>query len=201
MTYIDEILSMVQESATEVGEGDVVLELTPAQETAAFIDFITDAFTATEAIDILSNAEELAMHGLIHDVQPAYEALERLAGEFGCDVANVATEARKVVVVDDWKKTNFDRQTYRNAMMLALQNNDPNAQKAKKYKGLYIEYRNKVYQKWLSKAKKYTKDQMKANRNKASNMKSAGAKQITDKIDQVIKQTDAKGRNKNAIKK
>lgn len=202
MFNFDEFLDIVNESFMEE-ENDMFVdyELDPAQETEAFIDFITHSSTATEAIDILSNAEELVMYGLVHDVQPCYEAVEALKGAYGEDPTAIVTEARKVVVVDDWKKTNFARQQYKNAMRLALQNNDSNALKAKKYKGLYIEYRDKVYAKWLTKAGTYTRKQMQANKNKASNMKSAAGRQITDKIDKTIKQTDKNGRNKKAIKK
>lgn len=202
MSYLDNILDIVAESFVDGEvEGDIMMDLTPEQETDAFISFIEDSFTATEAIDILSNGEELAMYGLIHDAQAAYDAMESIMGEYGVDPVAAVTEARKVVVVDDWKKTNFNRQVYRNAMKLALQNNDPNAVKAQKHKKLYYQYRDLVYKKWLSKAQKYTKDQMRNNKNKAANMKSAAGKQITDKIDQTIKQTDAKGRTKTAIKK
>ena len=202
MSYLDNILDIVNESFVDGEiEGDIMMDLTPEQETDAFISFIQDSFTATEAIDIFSNGEELAMYGLIHDAQAAYDAMESIMGEYGVDPVAAVTKARKVVVVDDWKKTNFNRQVYRNAMKLAVQNQDPNALKAQKHKKLYYHYRDLVYKKWLSKAQKYTKDQMRKNKNKAANMKSAAGKQITDKIDQTIKQTDAKGRTKTAIKK
>ena len=104
-------------------------------------------------------------------------------------------------MVDDWKKTNFSRQQYRNAMMLALNDKNPHAIKAQKYKKMFIAERNQVYKTYLTKAAKYTKDQMRNRKNKAANMKSAAGHQITDKIDKTLKQVDSKGRNKKAIKK
>ena len=86
MSQIDTILDIVNESFMDSEyEGEVCYELTAAQETASFIDWVTHEFTATEAAEILSHGEELAIYGLVDDAQACYDAMESLIGEYSGD--------------------------------------------------------------------------------------------------------------------
>ena len=105
--------------------------------------------------------------------------------------ADIATEAAKRIVVKDWKSANFNRIAKRTAIRLAMINNDPLYTKYKKYRDLLIETREKIYQKYSSRAKKEAKRIIMNARNKASNMNSNAGKDITHKIDAQIQKAEA----------
>ena len=108
--------------------------------------------------------------------------------------ADMATEAAKKVVVKDWKAANFERISKRTAIRMAMVNGDPLYTKYKKYRDLLIETREKIYQKYGSKAQKEAKKIIMNARNKASNMNSNAGKDITSKIDAQIAKADAKSK-------
>lgn len=105
--------------------------------------------------------------------------------------ADMATEAAKKIVVKDWKVANLNRIAKRTAIRMAMVNNDPLYTKYKKYRDLLIECREKIYQKYGSKALKEAKKIIMNARNKASNMNSAAGKDIAAKMDAQIAKAEA----------
>ena len=106
--------------------------------------------------------------------------------------ANIATEAAKKIVVKDWKAAQFNRVAKRTAIRMSMVNNDPLYAKYKKYRDLLIESRDKIYVKYLNKARQEAKKILKNNRNKAANMNSNAGRDITSKIDAQIAAADTK---------
>lgn len=100
--------------------------------------------------------------------------------------ADVATEAVKRIVVQDWKTVNFERISKRTAIRLAMVNNDPLYTKYKKYRDLLLETREKIYVKYGQRAKVEARKIIKNSRNKAANMNSAAGKDIVAKMDSQI---------------
>ena len=100
--------------------------------------------------------------------------------------ADVATEAAKKIVVQDWKAANFNRIWRRTAIRMAMLNNDPLYTKYRKYRDLLLEVREKIYVKYGSKSKVEAKKIIKNARNKAANMNSNAGKDIVAKMDTQI---------------
>ena len=105
--------------------------------------------------------------------------------------ADMATEAAKKIVVKDWKVANFNRIAKRTAIRMAMVNGDAMYTKYKKYRDLLIETREKIYQKYGSKAKVEAKKIIMNARNKAANMNSKAGKDITSKIDAQIAKAES----------
>ena len=100
--------------------------------------------------------------------------------------ADMATEAAKRIVVQDWKQANFNRVCKRTAIRMAMVAGDPLYDKYRKYRDLLLETREKIYQRYGNKAKVEAKKIIKNSRNKAANMNSETGKSITSKIDAQI---------------
>ena len=105
--------------------------------------------------------------------------------------ADLATEAAKKIVVQDWKAAQYNRIVKRTAIRLAMINNDPLYTKYKKYRDLLFEARDKIYVKYSSRAKVEAKKIIKNARNKAANMNSAAGRDITSKIDAQIAKAES----------
>lgn len=100
--------------------------------------------------------------------------------------ADMATEAAKRIVVKDWKQARYNRIVKRTAIRMAMVAGDPLYDKYKKYRDLLLDTREKIYQRYMSKAKVEAKRIIKNSRNKAANMNSETGKDITSKIDAQI---------------
>ena len=106
--------------------------------------------------------------------------------------AELATEAAKKIVVQDWKAASFARLSKRTAIRLAMVNNDTLYTQYKKYRDLLLATRDKIYTKYGAKANMEAKKIIKNARNKAANMNSNAGKDITSKIDAQIAKAEAK---------
>ena len=104
--------------------------------------------------------------------------------------ADIATEAAKKIVIQDWKAANFNRIAKRTAIRMAMLNGDSLYTKYKKYRDLLIETREKIYLKYSNKAKVEARKIIKNARNKAANMNSNAGKDIVKKIDAQIAQAE-----------
>ena len=100
--------------------------------------------------------------------------------------ADMATEAAKRIVIQDWKQANFNRIAKRTAIRMAMLAGDPLYTTYRKYRELLLDTREKIYTKYGSKAKVEARKIIKNARNKAANMNSAAGKDITSKIDAQI---------------
>ena len=110
--------------------------------------------------------------------------------------ADMATEAVKKIVIQDWKAVNFNRIAKRTAIRMAMVNGDAMYTKYKKYRDLLIETREKIYVKYGSKAKVEARKIIMNARNKAANMNSKAGKDITSKIDAQIAKSEAEVKSK-----
>lgn len=124
---------------------------------------------------IVDGAMEMAMYGVI-------------------DKPEVATEAVKKIVVDNWKQANFNRIAKRTAIRMAMVNQDALYTKYKLYRDKLIDMRDKIYKKYGAKAKVEARKIIKNARNKAANMTSATGKDVTAKIDNAIASAEAKSK-------
>lgn len=106
--------------------------------------------------------------------------------------AELATEAAKKIVVQDWKAASFARLSKRTAIRLAMVNNDTLYTQYKKYRDLLLATRDKIYTKYGAKANMEAKKIIKNARNKAANMNSNAGKDITSKIDAQIAKAESK---------
>lgn len=116
------------------------------------------------------------------------------------DADMVATEATKRVVSKYTKYSYLSAATKRAAFRLAREAGDPNYAKYVKYRDLMREYREKVLDKWNSKASREAKRILRGASATASSIKGEKGRQMEDKIDKALKQTNAEGRNGKAIK-
>jgi len=160
------------------------IELTPADEAYIFLAGLKDACESdqeyTELID------EAALEMEIYDLIPK---------------AEIVTEAKKIVKTVITTQSMFSAEQKRAVLRLAAAAEDPNYEKYKKYRNLMREYRQKLYDKYGSRAKGVARQVMRNSKNKASSMKSPAGKSIVAKIDKQIAKTDANARNNKAIKK
>lgn len=106
--------------------------------------------------------------------------------------AEMATEAAKKIVVNDWKAANFNRIAKRTAIRLAMVNNDPLYAKYQKHRKLLIETREQIYNRYSQRARNEAKKIIQNSRNKAANMNSAAGKDIVKKMDAEIAKAEAK---------
>ena len=116
------------------------------------------------------------------------------------DAQMVATEATKKVVAKYTKYSYLSAATKRAAFRLARAAGDPNYAKYVKYRDQMRLYREKVLDKWNSKATREAKRILRGAAATAGSVKDARGKQMEDKIDKALKQTNAEGRNGKAIR-
>ena len=140
-------------------------ELTEAAEAAIFMDTVRASFdNDADFVDyVVENAVEWELYGLIPS-------------------ASRALEAMKTIKVDDWKSKNKQRLIRRECIRIACKNQDPNYTKYKKYRDLMRQYRQKIFDKYETKAKSNV---MKAKNNavaKASNIKTTSGANLTNRV-------------------
>lgn len=116
------------------------------------------------------------------------------------DADMIATEATKKVVAKYTKYSYLSAATKRAAFRLARAAGDPNYDKYIKYRNLMRQYREKVLDKWNSKASREAKRILRGAATTAGSVKSAAGRQMEDKIDKALKKTNAEGRNGKAIR-
>ena len=160
------------------------IELTPADEAYIFLAGLKDACESDQEYSGL--IDEAALEMEIYDLIPN---------------AEIVTEAKKIVKSIITTQSMFSAEQKRAVLRLAAAAKDTNYDKYKKHRNLMREYRQKLYEKYGSKAKAVARDVMRNSKNKASSMKSPAGKSIVAKIDKQIAKTDANARNGKAIKK
>lgn len=185
----------------ELGLDDLILEdadgadddsLTEAAEASIFMDTLRETFDSdAEFVQyVQENAVEWELYGLIPS-------------------ASRAIEATKTLKIDDWKAKNRQRLIRRECIRIACKKDDPLYAKYKKYRDLMRQFRQKIFDKYETKAKSNV---LKARNNssaKAANITTSSGKDLkkrvdTSKIDtgkdlkkrvDASKQTSEKGKN------
>lgn len=172
----------VLESAI-LDEGGDAEELTPAAETAIFLDSIYSECGSFEEFKniVEESAIEWQLNGLIESADAAFEAVKRIQ-------------------IENFKQVNLDRATRRECIRLAKVNNDPNYPKYAKYRKLMRTYRDKIFSRWETKAKANARKSIQRSKSKAAVSKGTKATQTVKKLDSTLKKIDSNGRNNTAIK-
>ena len=137
---------------------------------------------------LLAGIQEQCTPEEFQDIVVENAHLWEIYGLFDAD--SVATEATKKVVAKYTKYSYLSAATKRAAFRLARAAGDPN----------YEKYREKVLDKWNSKATREAKRILRGASATAGSVKDARGKQMEDKIDKALKKTNAEGRNGTAIK-
>lgn len=158
-------------------DADTDDDLTVAAEAAIFMDTVRESFDSdAEFIEyVQENAVEWELYGLIPS-------------------ASRALEAMKTLKIDDWKAKNRQRLIRRECIRIACKKGDPLYAKYKKYRDLMREFRQKIFDKYESKAKSNV---LKAKHNvsaKASNINTSSGKDLKKRVD-TSKQVSEKGKN------
>ena len=144
---------------------DTSEELTEAAEAAIFMDTVRESFdNDADFVEYVSeNAVEWELYGLIPSASRALEAI-------------------KTIKVGDWKQKNRQRLIRRECIRIACAKKDPNYIKYKKYRDLMRTYRQKLFDKYETKAKSNV---LKAANNsvaKASNIKTTSGANLTNRV-------------------
>lgn len=202
MSYLDDILTEGQ----DVTESFNTSSLTEEDEAVIFLEALREECTDDEYVDLLKNcAYEMAVVGLIPNPEVCTHVLESMFTPEdlnGSEYLGIAEEGvRKKIVIDDWRHANFNRIQKRTALRMAHRDGFSAAAKYDKYRKLMIQERNKIYDRYLNKARSVTKQIIRNSKNKASNISTPGGTSITKKMDQQINKLDKNARNKSAIKK
>lgn len=176
------------------------------------LDFLMeddDISVGTESVSI-DNADDMAsvlLAGVLEQCTP--EEYQEIVQEnahlwelYGLipDADMVATEATKKVVAKYTKYSYLSAATKRAAFRLARAAGDPNYDKYIKYRNLMRQYREKVLDKWNSKASREAKRILRGAATTAGSVKDTRGKQMEEKIDKALKKTNAEGRNGQAIR-
>lgn len=163
MGLLSELNQMMSpEEASVIGD--------PAIESEIVLTALRDeCATDAEYADLINaSAIEMSLYGVIDD-------------------ADAAMEAAKKIVIKDYKSANFNRIQRRTAIRLAMKANDPLYRKYKKYRDLFIEARNGIYQKYGAKAKTESRKIIQNAKRKSANIETKTGKSITEKMDAQIK--------------
>ena len=152
-------------------------ELTIAAEAAIFMDTVRETFDSDEEFVqyVQENAVEWELYGLIPSASRALEAI-------------------KTIKVGDWKQKNRQRLIRRECIRIACKKNDPNYVKYKKYRTLMRQYRQKIFDKYESKAKSNVLKAKSNSAAKASNIKTSSGKNLEQRV-KTSKQVSEKGHN------
>lgn len=159
-------------------------DLSEAAEAAIFMDTVRESFDndADFVEYVTENAVEWELYGLIPSASRALEAI-------------------KTLKIDDWKQKNRQRLIRRECIRIACKKNDPNYVKYKKFRDLMRTYRQKIFDKYETKAKSNV---LKAKNNsvaKASNIKTTSGANLTNRV-KSSKTTSERGKDPtNAPKK
>ena len=172
----------VLESAT-LDDGNDSTELTAAAESAIFLDAMYQECESFEEFKemVEESAIEWELNGLIESSDAAFEAVKRIQ-------------------IENFKQVNLDRETRRECIRLAKANDDPNYPKYAKYRKLMREYRDKIFQRWETKARTNARKSISRSKTKAAASKGKKATQTVKKLDNALKRVDKNGRNGTAIK-
>lgn len=152
-------------------------DLTVAAEAAIFMDTVRESFDSDEEFVeyVQENAVEWELYGLIPSASRALEAI-------------------KTIRVGDWKQKNRRRLIRRECIRLAKIKGDTNYKKYKKYRDLMRAYRQKIFDRYETKARSNV---LKAKSNvvaKASNINTSSGVNLTNRV-KASKATSEKGHN------
>lgn len=152
-------------------------DLTIAAEAAIFMDTVRESFDNDEDFVeyVQENAVEWELYGLIPSASRALEAI-------------------KTIRVGDWKQKNRRRLIRRECIRLAKIKGDNNYKKYKKYRDLMRAYRQKIFDRYETKARSNV---LKAKNNavaKASNINTSSGVNLTNRV-KASKATSEKGHN------
>lgn len=178
-------------SATEPeaeGANTLVLE-SAADRTAVFLAAMEEECTPEEFKElVLDQATALEAYGLIDDAD-AVRAAYGIVESGNASAMEAAYKNRKMKFVLS-RGTQMTRAQKKAAMKLAKRNTDPNYEKYVTYRNKMIFYRQKVYDKWLSRGTREAKRLLKASAQTASTIRDSRGRQMEDKIKESIKKAD-----------
>lgn len=161
MGFMDEM----NELLTEVSPEEVTLD--KADEAAIFLAALSEECTPEEYNKIANeSAVELELYGLIPSAQTAMESNR--------------------IVIKQTAQMNLNREESKAVLRLAAKANDAEYAKYRKFKHAMIESRNKLRQRYASKARTEAKRVIVNARRQASNMSSGTGNSIVDKMDKRI---------------
>ena len=170
-------------------------------------DDIMTSTVESVSIDDPNDAASVLLAGILEQCTPEeYESIVQenahLWELYGLipDADMVATEATKKVVAKYTKYSYLSAATKRAAFRLARAAGDPNYDKYIKYRNLMRQYREKVLDKWNSKASREAKRILRGAATTAGSVNDARGKSMEDKIDKALKKTNSEGRNGKAIR-
>ena len=165
---MDDIMNFLSDSENNYDD----VELSSADESAIFLAALQDSCTPEEYEQlVLENATELELYGLIEN-------------------AEMVKEAMTVVKHKITKQENLKREQSKAALRIAKRKNTPEYRKYKFHKQKMREYRDKIYAKTASNAKKEAKNVVMNAKRKASSMNTVTGKTITEKMDKKIKEME-----------
>ena len=180
--------------------GEVTVEsarLTSPEDTTAVLLSALEGVCDPEEFHELAyeSANLFATYGIYHDADEVRAAYESIAPAIEASIPS-----KKKTIVITTKATVMDRATKQAMMRLAKNAGDPNYEKYRKYKKLMVEYRQKIRDKWESKAKKEARRILMGKGQTAAAVKDTRGRQMEDKIKDAIEKTNSEGRNHKAIK-
>ena len=170
----NEYSSLMETLDSLISPDEVSLEGDTAVESELFLAALESECTPEEYASLMEDcAVEMALYGLIDNAESALEA------------------SRTVVKFS--KRDTFDKVAARAAIRLAEKANDPEYKKYKKYRDLWRQSRDKIYKKYMTKARSEAKKVLSNSKRKATAMVSDGSKSVVDKMDAAIqKKTSGK---------
>ena len=167
---INQVMNYLNEENLNIND----IKLDAADESAIFLAALQDVCTKEEYEQLVfESATELALFGLINN-------------------ANIATEATKVVYKQT-KAMNLNREQSKASLRLAKKADSPEWKLYKKHRTAMIAIREKIYEKFASKAKAEAKQVINNSKKKASAMNSTTGKTIVAKMDKKISEMEKKG--------
>lgn len=167
MNMPNEYHSLLEALESIITPDEVTLEGDAAVESELFLAALESECTPEEYAALMDEcAVEMALYGLIDDAESAMEA------------------SRTIVKFS--KKDTFDKVAARACIRLAEKANDPEYKKYQKYRALWKESRDKIYKKYMTKARSETKRVLSNSKRKATSMVSDGANSVVSKMDKAI---------------
>lgn len=149
-------------------------ELTSADESVYFLDTLMEECSSLEEFQaiVTENAVDFQLYGLIEDAEAAIEAVKK-------------------ITIDDWKHVNFNRLVHRECIRLAKKNNDPNYAKYAMFRSKMRGFRQKIFDRWESKARTNVRAALQHSKSKASNINTNTGRKVTSQLNNAIKRAES----------
>lgn len=180
---LDELMNDETDSILDTAEEST---LTSEDRCEIICSALKEVSTPEEYNSLMESANLWEIYGVLPSAETALES---------------AVPSRKKVVSKFTKQSYLSGATKKASMKLAKNGKDPNYDKYIKYRDLMRVYREKVFDKWGSKASREAKKMLRGAGSAAASVKDVRGRQMEDKIKLAIDKVDKDGRNHEAIKK